>query len=73
MCVKESEQARARKIESVTERWREVQREPSHLTSASVSIRPPWDSTEGICLGLYGGPRGGVLFLMRQSPVYQKY
>ena len=29
----------------------------------SLKTVPPWDRTVGICLGPYGGPKGGFCFL----------
>ena len=31
---------------------------------------PPPDPTVGLCLETYGGPRGGVRFLMSEVPLY---
>ena len=33
---------------------------------------PPYDPTVALCLGLYGGPRGGGRFLMREVPLYAR-
>ena len=43
-----------------------------HPTCRGTSIirsRPPWDPTEGLCLGLYGAPRGGGVSYERGTPV----
>ena len=36
--------------------------------SRSYETAPPKDPTAGLCLGPNGGPRGGLLFLMREVP-----
>ena len=37
----------------------------------SYETTPPWDPTVSSCLGPYGGPRRGELFLMSEVPLYR--
>jgi len=37
---------------------------------AHTKQRPPSTPTVGLCLGPYGGPAGGLLFLMSEVPLY---
>ncbi|KAJ1478951.1 hypothetical protein T484DRAFT_2910247 [Baffinella frigidus] len=39
----------------------------------SVESASPWDPTVGLCLGPYGGPRGGVVSHERGTPVTQRW
>jgi hypothetical protein len=50
---------------------------PAHGTATfttgvpcSQEIAPPWDPAVALCLGPYGGPRGGGRFLGSKVPLY---
>ena len=40
-----------------------------HRSTSLMRNHPPWDPTVGLCLGSYGDPRRGTLFLMSEVPL----